>query len=253
MLLTPLEQFDVVPTTLKFWLFFFRQHQYQIFNLENIIFLFLLVVLGILYLYSSTINVKTNVLNYQTRWALLINTLVKDIAQAKIPNHGLFNVFILTLFLFIVLSNWIGLIAFGYTITAVIIIPFILSISAFTIPNYAGYKKFNIIFLSFFKPEGIAWILKPMLIVIELISHTIRTLSLAVRLFANMFAGHVLIYILSTTILLAIVNPWIPVVGGIILNIIYLTIYSLETFIAVLQAYVFTALLGIYFTETMNH
>ena len=92
-----------------------------------------------------------------------------------------------------------------------------------------------------------------MLIVIELISHTIRTLSLAVRLFANMFAGHVLIYILSTTILLAIVNPWIPVVGGIILNIIYLTIYSLETFIAVLQAYVFTALLGIYFTETMNH
>jgi F-type H+-transporting ATPase subunit a len=92
-----------------------------------------------------------------------------------------------------------------------------------------------------------------MLIIIELISHTIRTLSLAVRLFANMFAGHVLIYILSSTILLAIANLWIPVFGGLLLNIIYLVIYSLETFIAILQAYVFTALVGIYFTEAMDH
>jgi len=179
--------------------------------------------------------------------------LVKDIANSKMVNHGFFNIFILILFMFIALSNWIGLISFGYTITAVIIIPFILSITAFVVPNYAGYKKFNLVFMSFFKPAGITWMLKPMLIIIELISHTIRTLSLAVRLFANMFAGHVLIYILSSTILIAIVNPWIPVFGGIILNIIYLVIYSLETFIALLQAYVFTALVGIYFTEAMDH
>ena len=75
-----------------------------------------------------------------------------------------------------------------------------------------------------------------MLILIELISHTIRTLSLAVRLFANMFAGHVLIYILSSTLLVAIVNLWIPIFGGLLLNIVYLVIYSLETFIAILQA-----------------
>ena len=92
-----------------------------------------------------------------------------------------------------------------------------------------------------------------MLIIIEIISHVIRALSLAVRLFANMFAGHVLLYILSSTILIAIVNPWLPLLGGIILNIIYLVIYSLETFIALLQAYVFTALIGIYFTEAMDH
>jgi len=92
-----------------------------------------------------------------------------------------------------------------------------------------------------------------MLIIIELISHTMRVLSLAVRLFANMFAGHVLIFILCSTILLAAANPFIPVFGAVILKIVYLVIYSLEAFIAILQAYVFNALVGIYLTETMDH
>jgi len=80
-----------------------------------------------------------------------------------------------------------------------------------------------------------------------------RVLSLAVRLFANMFAGHVLIYILCSTILIAIVNPFLPIFGAVAIKIIYLVIYALEGFIAILQAYVFNALVGIYLTETMDH
>jgi F-type H+-transporting ATPase subunit a len=80
-----------------------------------------------------------------------------------------------------------------------------------------------------------------------------RVLSLAVRLFANMFAGHVLIFILCSTILLAIASPLVGIAGASILKIVYLVIYSLEAFIAVLQAYVFNALVGIYLTETMDH
>jgi F-type H+-transporting ATPase subunit a len=80
-----------------------------------------------------------------------------------------------------------------------------------------------------------------------------RVLSLAVRLFANMFAGHVLIFILCSTILLAAANTFMPIFGALALKIVYLVIYSLEAFIAILQAYVFTALVGIYLTETMDH
>jgi F-type H+-transporting ATPase subunit a len=80
-----------------------------------------------------------------------------------------------------------------------------------------------------------------------------RVLSLAVRLFANMFAGHVLIFILCSTILLTAVNPFLPIFGAFVLKVIYLVIYSLEAFIAILQAYVFNALIGIYLTETMGH
>lgn len=251
MLFTPLEQFDVLPATIWCWyLFFFNQTLY---NLLNIIFIFLIFIIFLLYFFWFLNKNKTNIINVQLISVKNLITLVKDIANAKVVNHGFLNIYILLLFMFIALSNWIGLISFGYTVTAVIIIPFILSITAFVIPNYAGYKKFNLVFLSFFKPSGITWILKPMLIIIELISHTIRTLSLAVRLFANMFAGHVLIYILSSTIIIAVTNVWIPIFGGLLLNIIYLVIYSLETFIAVLQAYVFTALVGIYFTEAMDH
>lgn len=251
MLLTPLEQFDVLPVTVWFWCLFYSQH--VVYNLQNIIFIFLLLIISLLFFFWAINKNKTNIINIQLIGTKNLITLVKDISHAKIVNHGFLNIYILLLFMFIALSNWIGLISFGYTITAVIIIPFILSITSFVIPNYAGYKKFNLVFLSFFKPSGITWILKPMLIIIELISHTIRTLSLAVRLFANMFAGHVLIYILSSTILLALANLWIPIFGGLLLNIIYLVIYSLETFIAILQAYVFTALVGIYFTEAMAH
>jgi len=149
------------------------------------------------------------------------------------------------------MSNLQGLLPFGFTITSQILITFSLSVSIFVGIVVLGFmhNKFN--FLKLFIPSGVnIFALKVFLVLIEVLSFLIRPLSLGIRLFANMLAGHTLLHILC-----AFVN-FIFFYGLILIVLIPILISSmvmlLEICICFIQAYVFTMLVTIYIRDVYN-
>jgi ATP synthase subunit 6 len=157
-----------------------------------------------------------------------------------------------TLFSFIILANVIGLIPYSFTLTSHIMLTFTLSFSVFT-----GLTLLAIImqpnFFALFIPRGVPAGLIPFLFVIEIISYISRTFSLAIRLFANMMSGHVLLHIM-TGFCAYLFNSF-----GVIGKLVYLipfvlivAIIGLEIGIAFLQAYVFCVLVSIYLSDVYS-
>ena len=159
---------------------------------------------------------------------------------------------VFTSFLYILAGNLIGLIPFSFATTAQLVVAFALSFSLFIGVTFIGVKKHGLHFLSFFLPSGAPIGLAPLLVVIELISYIFRPISLGVRLFANMTAGHSLLAIIAgfgwsmatcgSPVALA---AFIPI--GVIV-----VIYGLELAVAFLQAYVFGVLLCIYLKDAIE-
>ena len=159
---------------------------------------------------------------------------------------------VLSTFYYLLAANLIGLIPFSFATTAQIIVAFGLSFSLFIGVTLIGLTKHKLHFLSFFLPSGAPLALSPLLVVIELISYVFRPLSLGVRLFANLTAGHSLLAIIagfgwsiaSSGSALALLSL-IPVV-------VIVAIFGLELAVAFLQAYVFGVLLCIYLKDAIE-
>lgn len=155
---------------------------------------------------------------------------------------------VFTLFLVILLFNISGLIPFSFTASSHVIITFGLALSYFIAWIIVGIKELGGKFLYVFCPRNMPLWLLPLLICVEFLSFSLRPISLSVRLFANMLAGHILlhilagacVYLLSKQIILAI--PAFAVIGG---------IGVLEVGISFLQAYIYTILLLIYLKDSL--
>lgn len=100
------------------------------------------------------------------------------------------------LFLFILLSNFVGMLPFSYAVTSLLVLPFFLSITFFGGVFLITVRKYKLVFFAGFLPSGVPAPIAPFLIVIELVSYIMRGFSLAIRLFANILSGHILIKIL---------------------------------------------------------
>lgn len=162
-------------------------------------------------------------------------------------------VFVVSLFIYIVCLNIAGLIPYNFCISSQLVMPFIFSfmvfIGLFIISLY--FQGLNFIF--FFIPSGVPKIILPILILIEIVSYLSRIFSLAIRLFANMVAGHSLIFILSSAVLNIIkyitsIYIYLFIIC-IPLILLVMCIIILEVGIAFLQAYVFAVLVSIYFSD----
>ncbi len=161
--------------------------------------------------------------------------------------------FIFTLFLLVLFGNLLGMLPYSYTFTSQIIITFFMAIVIFLSVTIIGIVRHGFGFLSLFLPSGTPLILQPLLFVIELISYCIRPISLSVRLFANMLAGHTLLKVFGGLAVMLIGSGSIylaPVAILPIAAIIGMT--ALEVLVAVLQAYVFTVLTCIYLNDALN-
>ncbi len=153
---------------------------------------------------------------------------------------------IATLFLFILFSNYIGLIPGTYTVTSQIIVTAVFSFLVYGISLVIGFWLHGIKFLSILVPPGTPGWLVPLMIPIEIISQLARPISLAVRLFANMTAGHVMLAVLfSLTIGGGLLIGWLPFVFTV-------AIYGLEFGIAFIQAYIFTILTCVYLGDAFH-
>jgi ATP synthase subunit 6 len=188
------------------------------------------------------------------RWQVLserIFVFISDLVHQQVGFIGQrFVPLFFFLFVFILTANMIGLVPFSFTLTSHIIMTFTLSFSVFL-----GLTILAIIyqpnFFSLFIPKGIPGGLVPFLFVIELISYVSRTFSLAIRLFANMMSGHVLLYIL-TGFCAYIFNDLHFLVGKVVFFVpfaLVLAITALEIGISFLQAYVFCVLVSIYLCD----
>ncbi|HSS31596.1 MAG TPA: F0F1 ATP synthase subunit A [Nitrospiraceae bacterium] len=153
---------------------------------------------------------------------------------------------IATLFLFILFSNLIGLIPGTYTVTSQIIVTAVFSCMVYGLSLVIGFWIHGIKFLGILIPPGTPGWLLPLMIPIELISQLARPISLAVRLFANMTAGHVMLAVLfSLTIGGGLLIGWLPFAFTV-------AIYGLEFGIAFIQAYIFSILTCVYLGDAFH-
>lgn len=153
---------------------------------------------------------------------------------------------ILCIFIFIVLSNILGLFPFVFTPTSHIVVTFGMSLSILIAVILLGLKKFKLNFLSILMPGGVPIVLAPFLVIIETISFFIRAISLGVRLAANISAGHLLFAILSGFAFNMVINLSLLSIFPLTI-IVFITL--LEIMVSVIQAYVFVLLTTIYLSD----
>jgi F-type H+-transporting ATPase subunit a len=154
--------------------------------------------------------------------------------------------FIFTLFLFILFANVLGMIPYSFTPTSHIIVTFAMAAVVFIGVTVIGFMRHGAHFLSLFVPKGVPWPLLLLLVPIEILSYFIRPVSLSLRLFANMMAGHTMLKVFGGFVVaLGIIGGWAPLAFVVALT-------GLEIGIAYLQAYVFTVLTCLYLNDAVH-
>lgn len=156
------------------------------------------------------------------------------------------------IFFFLLFSNLLGMIPFGFTITSHIIVTFGLAFTFFVGINIIGIKRHGLHMLSLFLPAGAPLALAPLLVIIEIVSYSFRVISLALRLFANMMSGHCLLKILAGFAWTMFSAGGVLTIAHLVPLLVIFAIIGLECGIAFLQAYVFTLLLCIYLNDAIS-
>ncbi len=169
-----------------------------------------------------------------------------EIARPSIgPKTDRYLPYILTVFFFILTVNLLGLVPFSATATANLTVTAVLAIFTFFVTQFAGTRDY---WMHIFWPPGIPWFVKPILVPIEIVGLFIKPFALAVRLFANLTAGHLII--LNLIGLIFVVSGIFGAVAGYgtVLPSLLLTlfIYVVEILVAFIQAYVFTLLSAVF-------
>ena len=184
------------------------------------------------------------------RWQSMVELSYEFVAKMVRENVGTEGMryfpFIFTLFMFILFCNLIGLVPFTFTVTSHIIVTFALAAVVFIGVTIIGFIRNGAGFLRLFVPSGVPIFLLPLIVIIEFLSYLTRPISLSVRLFANMMAGHTMLKVFAGFVVgLGIFLGWLPLAF-----IVALT--ALELVIAILQAYVFAILTCIYLNDAIN-
>ena len=153
---------------------------------------------------------------------------------------------VFTLFMFVLLGNLLGMVPYSFTFTSHIVVTFAMAIIIFIFVTILGFVKHGMHFFSFFAPPGTPVVMLPLLVPIEIISYLSRPISLSVRLFANMLAGHTLIKVIAGFI------PALGVIFGVLPLALVVALTGLEILIAFLQAYVFAILTCLYINDAIH-
>lgn len=159
---------------------------------------------------------------------------------------------VFTLFMFVLTANLLGMFPYFYTVTSQIIVTFALSMLVILIVVFYGFFKHGFGFLKLFLPQGVPAILLPLVIAIEVISFLARPISLSVRLFANMLAGHITLKVFAGFVASLGALGALGVGGAILPLIMTVALTALEFLVAFLQAYVFAVLTCMYLNDALH-
>ena len=173
----------------------------------------------------------------------LVSKMISDTAGSKAKPYF---PFIFSLFMFVLFCNMLGMLPYSFTVTSHIIVTFALAAIIFIGVTIIGFVNHGVGYLKLFIPSGVPVVLLPIIVIIEMISYLAIPVSLSVRLFANMMAGHTMLKVFGGFVIsLGIIGGWLPLSFTVAL-------IGLEILIAFLQAYVFAILTCIYLNDALN-
>ena len=159
---------------------------------------------------------------------------------------------VFTLFFFILFGNLVGVFPYFFTFTSHIAVTLALSLLVFILVTFVALKEHGWHFFSYFVPKGIPVVLTPLLVVIEVISYLSRIISLSVRLFANMMAGHVMLEVFGSFVVMLGGAGFIFLFPAGLSLAVNVVLIGFELLVATLQAYVFAILTCIYLHDAVH-
>jgi F-type H+-transporting ATPase subunit a len=154
--------------------------------------------------------------------------------------------FVFSVYMIVLMGNLLGMVPYSFTYTSHIIVTGALALTVFILATGVGIARHGLHFFSLFLPKGLPIFLAPLIVVIEIISYLSRPISLSVRLFANMVAGHTMLKVFAGF------SVMLGIVLGILPMVINVALYGLEIMIAFIQAYVFAILTCIYLKDAIE-
>ena len=183
---------------------------------------------------------------FQLMSEMLYNFISKMISDTAGKKAKPYFSFIFSLFIFVLFCNMVGMLPYSFTVTSHIIVTLAFAMFIFIGVTILGFVIHGFKYLKIFVPSGVPMVLLPIIMIIEIISYLSRPVSLSVRLFANMMAGHTMMKVFGGFVVsLGIVGGWLPLSFSVALT-------GLEILVAFLQAYVFAILTCIYLNDALN-
>ncbi len=190
------------------------------------------------------------------RWqnlAELSYEFIADMIRSTTGPEGMrYFPLVFSLFMFVLFCNLLGMLPYSFTVTSHIVVTFALALIAITAVLVIGFARNGLKFLRLFAPSGVPLFLMPLIVVIEVISFLTRPISLAVRLFANMLAGHTMLKVFGGFVVgllsiegIASLSAAIPLAASV-------AITALEFLVAFLQAFIFAMLTSIYLNDALH-
>ena len=248
---SPLEQFQVLPI-FSFYLGFF---DFSITN-ETIILLLILFFSSVLFLSLLKENDNSYYI-VPNRWQSLIEIIYKLILSLvndniKDKKNQFFFPLVFSIFFLLLSINLIGLIPYSFTLTSHLIVTLSLSLAIFIGINIICIRTHGINFFSLFLPSGTSVPLALLLVPIELISYIFKPVSLSIRLFANMMAGHTLLKVIAGFAFTLMGNFGILFLLHYVPLFILIPLYGLELGVALIQSFVYSVLICIYLNDSIN-
>jgi F-type H+-transporting ATPase subunit a len=241
----PLEQFTVYSAT-------------SAMNILTITNIAIFVVIGLIIKIIFQITASSHLVK-PTRWNIILEAWIASILgiiKDQIGKGGLiYFPLIFTLFSFVFISNILGMIPYSFTPTSHISVTLGLSIAIMIGVTLIGFEKHKLDFFSLFVPKGTPIALVPLLVLIEFISYSARAFSLALRLTANVSAGHCLFGVISMLSCSAFMALSSIIIKGLTITLpllILIPLYGLELLVALLQSYVFTLLTCSYLSDIIT-
>lgn len=184
-----------------------------------------------------------------SRWQSMAEISYEFVANMVRDNVGTegrrYFPFIFTLFMFILFANGLGLIPYTFTVTSHIIVTFALAVVVFVGVTIIGIVTHGLKWFTFFMPTGVPLYMAPLLVPLEVLSYLARPVTLALRLFANMMAGHTMLGVFAGFVVALGFAGFAPLAVDVAL-------YGLEVVVAGLQAYVFTILTCLYLSDALH-
>jgi F-type H+-transporting ATPase subunit a len=159
---------------------------------------------------------------------------------------------VFSLFMFVLVANLFGMFPYFFTVTSHIIVTFALALLVISTVIIDGFMKHGFGFLKLFVPHGIPMVLVPLVVAIEVISFLSRPISLSVRLFANMLAGHITLKVFAGFVTSLSAMGVVGVAGAVLPLAMTVALTGLEFLVAFLQAYVFAVLTCMYLNDAIH-
>lgn len=240
-------------------------HQFNIFNLVPInvggldlsftnaaLFMVLSAIVGGGFLYLTTANRGLVPTRMQSVSEMFYEFTASMLRESAGSGGMRFFPFVFTLFCFLLVGNLLGMFPYFFTITAQIIVTFALAILVILTVLYHGFRQHGFGFLKLFVPAGVPKPLLIMVVPIEVLSFISRPISLSIRLFGNMLAGHITLKVFAGFVISLSALGALGVGAAILPLIMAVALTGLELLVAALQAYVFAVLTCLYLNDALH-